>query len=265
MDWSFINPPPTISPPPLTITSSTSLQDSHTLFPPSTADLLNTSYPPEWNNNNRNCPVRATLDGSPLSGSDDPLSAQDLPPRSRQRPNISIPITITLKRMHVSAALWRNADALGLTCGPLAALSTITIGSLSGSGRGGSGGLMAISTLPASLRPTPLQATVLHMPIIDCLPFATMRDRILSAAAVVDLDVLRGDLLSMGFTCWGRRPWDPRGWEIPTAFVEKWWWLLDEDIVTMTNFWREERADMPLVWRGSNSDNISHGLGSFCV
>jgi len=47
--------------------------------------------------------------------------------------------------------------------------------------------------------------------------------------------------------------------------VEKWWWLLDEDIVTMTNFWREERADMPLVWRGSNSDSISHELGSFCV
>ncbi|KAK3356318.1 hypothetical protein B0T25DRAFT_134459 [Lasiosphaeria hispida] len=248
LDWSFIGPPtPSSAPPQLAISGSTILQGD--IFQ---GDLLSIPYPPEWNNNNRNCPVRATLDGSPL-----PVE-QDLPPR----PNTSIPITLTLKRMHVSAAFWRNADALGLTCGPPAALDTNTNTSPSSSSSSSSSSAL-MTTLPASLRPTSLQSTVLHMPLIDCLPFSTMRDRIISAAAVVDLDLLREDLLSMGFSCWGRRPWDPRGWEIPAAFIEKWWWLLDEEIVTMTNFWREERADIPLVWRGSNSD-MPFVLGNLC-
>ncbi|KAK0648735.1 hypothetical protein B0T16DRAFT_456195 [Cercophora newfieldiana] len=211
LDW--------VPPPELALSEPTILQGG-ALFDGALLSLPNL-FPPEWDNiNNHHYPI-CTRD-SPDSGID-----QNSP---RPQPNTSIPTTITLKRMHVSAALWRNADALGITCGPPSALTTAT-------------------TLPA-LRPTPLQATVVHLPIIDCLPFATMRDRILSAAAVVDLDALNRDLFDMGFTCWGRRPWDPRGWEISKGFVEKWWWLLDEEIVVMTNFWREERDDAPIVWRG---------------
>jgi len=49
---------------------------------------------------------------------------------------------------------------------------------------------------------------VVHLPLIGCmcLPFAIMRDRILSAVAIVNLDMLIEDLLTMGSTCWGRRP-----------------------------------------------------------
>ncbi|KAK3381756.1 hypothetical protein B0H63DRAFT_476568 [Podospora didyma] len=161
------------------------------------------------------------------------------------------PFSLTLKLTHVAAALWRNAYALGLDCGPPSVLLLNTTMSMK------SGIITPAPTPPKSLQPTALQLTVVHNPLIDCIPFPSMRDRILSASAIIDMETLRNDVLTMGFMCWGRRPWDARGWEIPAAFVDKWWWLLDEDIVAMTNFWREERADEVLVWRGSTTSNVN--------
>ncbi|KAK3384130.1 hypothetical protein B0T24DRAFT_673939 [Lasiosphaeria ovina] len=193
------------------------------------------------------------LDGSPNSSAGSTLQghltiyALDCPWRALKPTAFDVPepahispssLTLTMKFSHVSAALWRNADAIGLDCGPPAVLLP---GALKLGDR---------ASPPASLQPTVLQAAVAHNPLIDCIPFPSMRDRILGASLIIDMDTLRDDVLNMGFMCWGRRPWDARGWEIPEAFVDKYWWLLDEDMLAMTNFWREERAEEPLVWRG---------------
>ena len=106
------------------------------------------------------------------------------------------------------------------------------------------------SGAPKSLQPTTLQTQIQHLPFIDCIPFPSVRDRIISAGPVVDMDILKYDVMSMGFRCWGRRPWDVRAWEVPRVFAEKWWWLLDNDIIEMTNYWREEKGEEPLVWLG---------------
>jgi len=172
-----------------------------------------------------------------------PPPGQQVPPAAS-----SSPFSLTLNWMHVAAALWHNGYALGLDCGPPnVLLRDITAPE---------------STMPPpeALRPTDLQATVIHIQLIDCIPFATVRDRILSGSFIVNMDALRDDLLNMGLSCWGRRPWDPRAWELPAAFVDKWWWLLDDQVVGMTNFWREQRAEEPLVWRGNPGGEAFLGL-----
>lgn len=102
---------------------------------------------------------------------------------------------------------------------------------------------------PPSLSPTPLQYSIAHLPLIDVLPFPSMRHRILQSEAILDLDDLRRDVLELGLKCWGRNPWNERGWELPKEFVEKWWFLIDERIVETTNFWRVERGEEALVWK----------------
>ena len=36
-------------------------------------------------------------------------------------------------------------------------------------------------------------------------------------------------------------------WEVKPSFAMKWWWLLDQEIIKASNFWRGERGEEPLV------------------
>ena len=40
------------------------------------------------------------------------------------------------------------------------------------------------------------------------------------------------------------------GWEVSPEFLEKWAWLVDEDTVRWSNFWRFERGEVPLKMVG---------------
>lgn len=146
------------------------------------------------------------------------------------------PYSLMFHSMHVIPALWRNADALRLTCSSLSILV-----------------LDSTLTPPPSLSPTSLQRSIPHLSLIDTLPFPSMRDKILQSQAILDLDDLRRDVLEMGLKCWGRNPWNERGWELSEEFLEKWWFLVDETIVDQTNFWRMERGEEVLVWKGSRN------------
>lgn len=150
---------------------------------------------------------------------------------------------LTLMWTDVFKGLWQNAIMLNLDCSDI--WGTLALPEADG----GTGP-------PLALRPTMLQGVVPHHPIIDVLPFTTMRDRILGALSIIDMDTLRQDVVFSGMRCWGHRPWDARGWELPAAFVDKWWWLLDQEIVDMTNFWREEREEAPLVWKGGRESTL---------
>jgi hypothetical protein len=104
-----------------------------------------------------------------------------------------------------------------------------------------------IHTLPPPIAPTLQQQIVPHKPYVDMLPWASLRDRILNAPTAINeteflLDMSTGDL-----KVWGSVPWDPAGWEIGPAFARKWWFLLDDGIMHMTNFWRAQRGEEPLV------------------
>ncbi|KAH8812679.1 hypothetical protein F5884DRAFT_314988 [Xylogone sp. PMI_703] len=151
-------------------------------------------------------------------------------------PLTTSPWSITMYCQTVTAALWTNADLLQLQCSSTQGVLFID---------------PADNKAPPSLWPTPLQGLVPHRAHLpDCIPFPSMRDRILEAGDLVQLEALREDILHAGIRFWGHRPWDTRSWEFPEQFVDKWWWLLDEEIIAMTNFWREERAVEPLIWKG---------------
>jgi hypothetical protein len=99
---------------------------------------------------------------------------------------------------------------------------------------------------PSSLAPTVLQQTIAHNPFIDVLPFPSVRNAILNAIHIIDAEQLCQDLLFGGLKVWGGSPWDPTGWEIGEEIVDKWWFLLDKDIIQTTNFWRFQRAEKAL-------------------
>jgi hypothetical protein len=98
------------------------------------------------------------------------------------------------------------------------------------------------STLPStppSLIPTAQQSQIPHLSYIDTLPFPKLRDHILGTLAVINEEQLCKDIVSGDWPVWGTAPWDPASWEFSEPFVRKWWFLLDEDILYMTNFWRQ--------------------------
>jgi hypothetical protein len=101
-------------------------------------------------------------------------------------------------------------------------------------------------TYPPSLTPTKLQAVIAHHAYVDMIPFPILRDRILEALQTMNEEELCKDLVTDEWKIWGNKPWEPRSWEMPHKFVHKWWFLLDEDILAMTNFWRQQRSEEPL-------------------
>jgi hypothetical protein len=104
----------------------------------------------------------------------------------------------------------------------------------------------ASATPPPALHPTSLQKTISHHAYIDMLPFPLLRDRILETLQVINEEELCRDLQNDEWKIWGRRPWEPRSWEFSEEFVAKWWFLLDEEMLRGTNFWRGQRMEEPL-------------------
>lgn len=117
--------------------------------------------------------------------------------------------------------------------------------------------------IPSTLRPTAMQARASHHPWIDLLPCAQMRDNLLKAfdnhPDLVDEDELCHDIVHVGFgggpnevslIVWGHA-WDPNGWEVSSAFLRKWGWLLRgcSDMLKATNYWRGVRGEKPFAFK----------------
>lgn len=95
----------------------------------------------------------------------------------------------------------------------------------------------------ASLSPTELQLRVPHFPYIDLLPFPSLRDKLLTFSESIDRDEIWSDLAAGGFIVWGKTSWDMRGWEVQTDFGNKWWWLMTDEVLEESNFWRSQRGE----------------------
>lgn len=111
---------------------------------------------------------------------------------------------------------------------------------------------------PASLRPTMLQRKISHHPWIDLFPIPKMRDNLLLAGDSYDETALCNDLIDFwdvpnektGLIVWNE-PWDPSGWEVSTAFVAKWGWVIEgcDELAESTNYWRAKRGEKALALR----------------
>ncbi|KAL8703561.1 MAG: hypothetical protein Q9201_003265 [Fulgogasparrea decipioides] len=126
------------------------------------------------------------------------------------------------------------------------------------------------TTLKPDVRPIREQVTTKHGPVLDVLPFPTLRKNLIKNVDAVDEDELYDDLLN-GLICWGgagvgRRdrdsstgrastgtPWDGRSWEARVWFLQKHWALLggeDGELVRQSEWWRNMRGDETSVWSG---------------
>lgn len=100
---------------------------------------------------------------------------------------------------------------------------------------------------PSTLAPTALQIIKPHMPYVDLLPFPSLRDNLLQANGMINGREIWADLVGGQVRVWGKTPWDRRGWEVQESFAVKWWWLMTEEVLEETNFWRVSRGEGPLV------------------
>ncbi|GKZ23195.1 hypothetical protein AbraIFM66951_000717 [Aspergillus brasiliensis] len=127
-------------------------------------------------------------------------------------------------------------------------------------------------TLKPDLRPCQEQITIEHHPIIDILPFRTLRKALITRQHDVDEDEFFDDMLS-GLVCWGGAgigkrdrqvstgnastgtPWDVRSWEAKVWFLKKYWALLggeDGELVRQSEWWRSIRGEdsEENIWSG---------------
>jgi hypothetical protein len=105
-------------------------------------------------------------------------------------------------------------------------------------------------SLPPSLKPTELQSMIPHHAYVDLFPLPTLRNRILEALQTMNEEELCKDICNDEWRIWGNNPWDPKSWELPESFVKKWWFLLDDELLRMTNYWRMQRSQEPLTVPG---------------
>ncbi|KAF9569489.1 hypothetical protein CPC08DRAFT_813067 [Agrocybe pediades] len=100
--------------------------------------------------------------------------------------------------------------------------------------------------LPASLRPTPIQRTIPHESVVDCVLHPELRDRIIVNRHRLDL---------VDFMVDHRREVRIHGddvlahtnWELGENFIRKYSYLIDPAVLSITNRWRRERGDSELA------------------
>jgi hypothetical protein len=112
------------------------------------------------------------------------------------------------------------------------------------------------SHLPFNLQPTALQRRQTHSPIIDLLPWPSVRDKLIhifsvpaefrpaSAAkptAMIDF-VYDLEDSAEGVRIWGDDPYNDKNWEVGEKLFKSWWWAFDTAVVEQSNVMRERRG-----------------------
>ncbi|CAI7672315.1 unnamed protein product [Penicillium viridicatum] len=161
---------------------------------------------------------------------------------------------IALSRLNVQRAVTDNLVAVGMTVEWTKDKSALSIFNLPSPASAST----TEKAIPSSLQPTFIQRTSLHHPWFDVLPFARIRDNLISARGNFDDQELCRDLMASWDThntgatvlVWGF-PWDPKNWEVTESFVRKWDWILRgcPEIWMSTNQWRTKRGEKSLIWR----------------
>lgn len=108
------------------------------------------------------------------------------------------------------------------------------------------------------LAPTRLQHEVQHHPYIDLLPFCGLRDNLLVAldCGALDEPELCADI-DRHLRVWGRLPQLAMSYEWAPEFVDKWAWVLDEEVLKVSNFWRGQRGEAPFeAWGRATGENV---------
>ncbi|RFU36257.1 hypothetical protein B7463_g76, partial [Scytalidium lignicola] len=100
---------------------------------------------------------------------------------------------------------------------------------------------------PPSLAPLSLQTVIPHPPYIDLIPIPPLRERLLIANDTIDPREIWNDLYIGDVKVWGSIPWEGNSWEISERFAVKWWFVMSDEVLTGTNFWRRIRGEEQLT------------------
>ncbi|GAA5986034.1 hypothetical protein JCM5350_005507 [Sporobolomyces pararoseus] len=99
--------------------------------------------------------------------------------------------------------------------------------------------------LPPSLKATPTQTLVPHSPIFDGIIFPSLRDRLILLKDQYPLEELTKDLIQ-AIRIHGNDLLLAENWEVEETFLRKYWFVIDETVLNITNKWRKERGDKEL-------------------
>ena len=184
--------------------------------------------------------------------------------------------TLRVERICIVQAVRSNCLQIGITQAMLCSDDAISPffrpGGETVDGSGSDGLVRTIQsifkTLKKDMRPISEQITTAHRPVIDVLPFPTLRRNLIRSGDAVDEDELYDDLLN-GLVCWGGAglgkrdrdcstgymstgtPWDCRSWEGRSWFLQKYWALLggeDGELVRQSEWWRNMRGEEDDPW-----------------
>jgi hypothetical protein len=109
--------------------------------------------------------------------------------------------------------------------------------------------------LPLNLRPTMAQRTLPHHPVLDILPWPTVRSKLIhvfsqtpdlrppSTLCPTALDFVYDiEDSAEGVRIWGDDPCDWQNWEVGEKVFGKWWWAFDGEIIKNSNELRVNRG-----------------------
>lgn len=114
--------------------------------------------------------------------------------------------------------------------------------------------------LPKNLQPTKTQLSLAHHPILDIIPWPSVRDKLIRMynlppnfwprhpddGSECSLIRLVYDMEAGGVRVWGADPASEESWEIEESLFAAWWWALDRKILLATNRRRTGRGQRPL-------------------
>ncbi|RKF54381.1 putative transcription factor bzip [Golovinomyces cichoracearum] len=109
-------------------------------------------------------------------------------------------------------------------------------------------------TLPDPLKPTKLQLEKAHYFGIDMIASPSLRDRLI----LVRNDAARNFVDELGImsaendyanplTIWGDDPLNEVFWELSKSMIERWGWMLGNEWIQRSNFWRSKRESRQLL------------------
>lgn len=111
-------------------------------------------------------------------------------------------------------------------------------------------------SVPLNLQPTDVQQRIPHHPLLDILPWPSVRTKLICALslpaplrpppardsmAIMQI-VFDIDDTAEGFRVNGMNEFDGKAWEVGEAFFRNWWWALDREVLENTNRLRAQRG-----------------------
>lgn len=115
--------------------------------------------------------------------------------------------------------------------------------------------------LPPALNATVLQKSIPHDTFFDGVIFASLRDRLILCKDQYNIAVFLTDYTD-GLLIHDNDILQPENWELKENFLTKYWFVIEADVLAISNRWRKSRGERVLEMRDIVPDGDSIGVGA---